>query len=155
MHPPFALPFEQVVPEGRITVLGYYLPAGTYVSRSPYVINKHKGTFGGDTEFWRPERWLERDGKYKIKLIDSVLTVSRRFSITSSRVFLCRLKSACTRVVLTYSLQFGAGRRICLGKHIGILEIRKLISFLVLNYNVRFSAQPFENIKLTTSRCIS
>jgi len=84
MHPPFALPFERVVPEGGITILWYYLPAGTVVGGNPYVVNRHKGTFGQDAEFWRPERWLEKDKEHKNKLERSVLTVSLTL-ITSSR----------------------------------------------------------------------
>ncbi|EHL01849.1 putative Pisatin demethylase [Glarea lozoyensis 74030] len=57
-------------------------------------------------EFWRPERWLEKDDAHKRRLEQGVLT-------------------------------FGAGRRVCLGKHIGILEIKKLIPFLILNYDIR------------------
>lgn len=76
MHPPFALPFERVVPEGGITIQGHFIPAGTNVGGSPYVVNRHKATFGQDAEFWRPERWLEGDEKYKRKLELSVLTVS-------------------------------------------------------------------------------
>lgn len=76
MHPPFALPFERVVPEGGITVLGHYVPAGTNLGGSPYVVNRHKGTFGQDAEFWRPERWLEKDEKHKLKLERRILTVS-------------------------------------------------------------------------------
>ncbi|CZT12180.1 related to cytochrome P450 CYP4/CYP19/CYP26 subfamilies [Rhynchosporium agropyri] len=106
IHPPFALPFERVVPEGGVTILGHFLPAGTVIGGSPYVVNRHKPFFGEDAEFWRPERWLERDDAHKRKLEQGVLT-------------------------------YGAGRRVCLGKHIGILEIKKLISFLVLNYDIR------------------
>ncbi|RMD44084.1 hypothetical protein DV735_g970, partial [Chaetothyriales sp. CBS 134920] len=105
MHPPFALPFERVVPEGGITILGHYLPAGTVVGGSPYVVNRHQGTFGQDAEFWRPERWLEGDAAHKKKLEQGILT-------------------------------FGAGRRVCLGKNVGILEIKKIIPFLVLNYDM-------------------
>jgi cytochrome P450 len=76
MHPPFALPFERVVPKGGITVGGVFLPAGTNVGGSPYVVNRHKGTFGQDAEFWRPERWLEKDENHKNHLERSVLTVS-------------------------------------------------------------------------------
>ncbi|KAI4264753.1 MAG: hypothetical protein L6R42_000163 [Xanthoria sp. 1 TBL-2021] len=103
MHPPFALPFERVVPEGDVTVLGHYLPSGTVVGGNPYVVNRHKATFGQDAEFWRPERWLNIDDACRKRLDQSILT-------------------------------FGAGRRVCLGKHIGIFEIKKLIPVLVLNY---------------------
>jgi len=34
-------------------------------------------------------------------------------------------------------LTFGAGRRVCLGKYVGILNIKKILSYLVLNYKVR------------------
>ncbi|KAJ5713090.1 uncharacterized protein N7483_010271 [Penicillium malachiteum] len=33
-------------------------------------------------------------------------------------------------------LTFGAGRRVCLGKYIGIFEVKKLIPFLILNYDI-------------------
>lgn len=79
LHPAFALPLERVVPEGGITIGDYYLPAGTWVGGSPYVVNRHKKTFGADAEFWRPERWLEGDEKYKNRLQQSTLTVSTLF----------------------------------------------------------------------------
>ena len=75
MHPPFALPFERVVPKGGITILQHFIPEGTAVGGSPYVVNRHKGTFGDDAEFWRPERWLEKDDMHKKKLESSMLTV--------------------------------------------------------------------------------
>lgn len=76
MHPPFALPFERIVPEGGITVFGHYIPAGTIIGASPYVVNRHKPTFGQDAEFWRPERWLEGDPGHRAKLDGGLLTVS-------------------------------------------------------------------------------
>lgn len=76
MHPPFALPFERVVPKGGITVLGTYLPEGTVVGSNPYVVNRDKATFGNDAEFWRPERWLVKDAARKKAMEQGVLTVS-------------------------------------------------------------------------------
>lgn len=90
MHPPFALPFERVVPDGGVTILGHHLPAGTAVGGSPYVVNRHKGMFGEDAEFWRPERWLEKDEMHKRKLEQAMLTVSLAFrsSVTCDSHFL-------------------------------------------------------------------
>ncbi|KEY64588.1 hypothetical protein S7711_03647 [Stachybotrys chartarum IBT 7711] len=105
MHPPFALPFERVVPKGGIEVLGYHIPEGTDIGGNPYVVNRHKGTFGMDAEFWRPERWYEKGEAHKVKLEQSMLT-------------------------------FGAGRRVCIGRHIGIMEVKKILSFMVINYDI-------------------
>lgn len=76
MHPPFNLPLERVVPEGGVTVLGRYIPGGTKVGGSPYVVNRHKATFGDDAEVWRPERWLAKGIRDKKNLEQSMLTVS-------------------------------------------------------------------------------
>lgn len=76
MHPPFALPFERVVPKGGITIAGQHLPEGTDVGGNAYVVNRHKGWFGDDAEFWRPERWLEKDEAHKRKLEAGILTIS-------------------------------------------------------------------------------
>ncbi|KAI0180673.1 putative benzoate 4-monooxygenase cytochrome P450 [Hypoxylon sp. FL1284] len=105
LHPPFALPFERVVPPEGVVVLGKHLPGGTLVGGNPYVINRHRRTFGDNPDSWEPERWLAGVEKHK-KLEQSVLT-------------------------------FGAGRRVCLGKHLGMLELKKLIPFLVLNYDMQ------------------
>lgn len=46
-------------------------------------------------------------------------------------------------------LTFGAGRRVCLGKALGLVEVKKLISFLVVNYDIRIldpEAFQVENI---------
>ncbi|EOA91103.1 uncharacterized protein SETTUDRAFT_158566 [Exserohilum turcica Et28A] len=106
IHPPFCLPFERVVPKGGITIRDHFLPEGTIVGGSPYVVNRNKEWFGEDAEFWRPERWTENDEAHKKKLEQGILT-------------------------------FGSGRRVCLGRYVGLLEIKKLIAFLVLNYDLR------------------
>ena len=88
MHPPFCLPFERVVPRGGVTVLGKFLPEGTVVGGSPYVVNRHRGTFGDDAEFWRPERWLEKGDEHKRKLEQSMLTVRVFMGLCSLRFVL-------------------------------------------------------------------
>ena len=150
MHPPFALPFERVVPEGGVTVLGHYLPAGTAVGGSPYVVNRHKGMFGEDAEFWRPERWLEKDEMHKKKLEQAMLTVSF-FLLLSSSSQLIRTHPFTDKFRFA---QFGAGRRICLGRYVGILEIKKILPFLILNYDVSIVIDPWQNPTKTSTNGI-
>jgi hypothetical protein len=135
IHPPFALPLERVVPEGGITVLGHYLPGGTVIGGSPYVVNRDTETFGEDAEFWRPERWLEGDVAHKRQLEASMLTVSDHIDPHAP-------------IALLTTVQFGAGRRVCLGRHVGILEIKKLIPFLMLTYDVSVPFKLFKGLQL-------
>ncbi|KAK4140278.1 cytochrome P450 [Dichotomopilus funicola] len=105
LHPPFCLALEREVPASGVVVCGTYLEPGTRVGMNPYVVNRHKGTFGEDAEVWRPGRWLEGDEEHRRKLAGSVMT-------------------------------FGAGRRVCLGKALGVLEVKKVVAALVVNYEI-------------------
>ncbi|KAL4875056.1 cytochrome P450 [Aspergillus karnatakaensis] len=103
MHPPFALPFERVVPTGGISIGGEFFPEGTVLGMSAYVVNRHQGAFGEDAGVWNPERWMVEK----------------------------EVKSRREAAVLT----FGAGRRVCLGRHIAMLELKKIVPALVLRYD--------------------
>nr|A0A097ZPE4.1 RecName: Full=Cytochrome P450 monooxygenase andK; AltName: Full=Anditomin synthesis protein K; Flags: Precursor [Aspergillus stellatus]BAP81865.1 AndK [Aspergillus stellatus] len=103
IHPAFCLHLERLVPETGMEICGKQIPPGAIVGMSPWVINRHKPTFGEDVHQWRPERWLGHSETRLQELKNTILT-------------------------------FGYGRRVCLGKNIAIMEIKKLISSLVLNY---------------------
>lgn len=125
LHPPFCLPFERIVPrEGMLLGDGHFLPGGTVVGMNPWVVNRHRPTFGEDADVWRPGRWLVGADRYR-GMEQSVLTVGIQdfFFVTSA-------------VLSVFVYQFGAGRRICLGKNIALLELKKLTAALVLNYEV-------------------
>ncbi|KAA8647973.1 hypothetical protein EYZ11_005654 [Aspergillus tanneri] len=104
LHPPFCLPFERVVPVEGITIAGRFFPGGTVIGMNPWVVNRHRPTFGEDADCWRPDRWLGDKERYRI-MEQSILT-------------------------------FGAGRRVCLGKNVAMLELKKLTAALILNYEV-------------------
>ena len=76
LHPPFCLPFERVVPESGVEIMGNLFKGGTVVGMSPYVVNRHRETFGEDAEEWRPERWLGLSEEEHRRMEQSVLTVS-------------------------------------------------------------------------------
>ncbi len=68
LHPPFCLPFERVVPRGGMRIGGNFFPEGTVVGMSPYVVNRHKPTFGEDADDWNPDRWMvSKEQKQKLE----------------------------------------------------------------------------------------
>jgi cytochrome P450 len=75
LHPPFALPLERVAPEGGVVISGHHFPEGTCIGMNPYVVNRHRPTFGEDVDAWRPERWMVEDPALKKKLEGSIMTV--------------------------------------------------------------------------------
>ncbi|KAL4907841.1 hypothetical protein BDW74DRAFT_189250 [Aspergillus multicolor] len=103
LHPPFCLPFERIVPRGGMMLGDNYFPEGTVVGMSPWVVNRHKPTFGKDADIWNPGRWM----------VDRTLKNKREAAV----------------------LTFGAGRRVCLGRHIAMLELKKIVPALVLRYD--------------------
>jgi cytochrome P450 len=76
LHPPFCLPLERVVPAGGVTICGRYFEEGTVVGMNPYVVNRHRPTFGDDADCWRPDRWLGIDEQRRRNLEGSIMTVS-------------------------------------------------------------------------------
>ncbi|KAH8202698.1 hypothetical protein TruAng_003184 [Truncatella angustata] len=79
LHPPFCLPFERVVPEGGIMIGKTFFPQDTVVGMSPYVVNRHKPTFGNDANCWNPDRWLvAKDLKQKREA--AIMTVGHSFA---------------------------------------------------------------------------
>ncbi|KIW12773.1 hypothetical protein PV08_07960 [Exophiala spinifera] len=63
IHPSVGFILPRQVPQGGCTIAGKFLPAGTRIGMNPYVIHRNRDIFGEDAEYFRPERWLERDGK--------------------------------------------------------------------------------------------
>lgn len=76
IDPPFILPLEREVPTGGLTIGGSYYPEGTSIGMNPYVINRHRPTFGEDADYWRPERWLVDKDEHRWEMEGSLLIVS-------------------------------------------------------------------------------
>ncbi|KAI0533240.1 cytochrome P450 [Xylaria digitata] len=63
LYPPAAVTLDRVVPKGGMTVGPHYVPAGTVVGTSAWVIQRLPELWGPDADKFRPERWLEKDGE--------------------------------------------------------------------------------------------
>ncbi|KAH6642759.1 pisatin demethylase [Boeremia exigua] len=72
IHPAVGLPLERIVPAGGISVCDTFIPGGTIIGCSAWVVHKDQRVFGEDADQWRPERWLE-GGAEKQSLMNSML----------------------------------------------------------------------------------
>ncbi|KAJ6115575.1 hypothetical protein N7523_005992 [Penicillium sp. IBT 18751x] len=115
LHPAVGLLLERIVPAGGLQLPngGPFLPAGTIVGASPWIIHRHP-LFGKDVDLFIPERWMQA-------------------SAESDADFKARKKQ-----MLRATFTFGAGPRTCIGKNISLLEIYKLIPSLLLVYKIEF-----------------
>lgn len=75
IHPPFGLPYERVVPAQGATICGKFLPGGTLVGMSAWVVHRNKELYGEDCDKWNPDRWLKCDTEKRRKMENALLTV--------------------------------------------------------------------------------
>lgn len=58
LHPSVGLSIQRHAPEEGIELAGKLIPKGYRIGINPAVIHCDKGTFGPDSDEFRPERWL-------------------------------------------------------------------------------------------------
>jgi len=80
IHPPFGLPYERVVPHEGATISNKFLPGGTVVGMSAWVVHRNRELYGEDCDEWNPSRWL-CDGEKRRRMESALLTVSTSVSI--------------------------------------------------------------------------
>ncbi|KAJ5910342.1 hypothetical protein N7504_004985 [Penicillium tannophilum] len=115
-HPGVAMLLERYVPKGGLNLPdGRHVPAGCVVGMNPYVVGRNKSVFGEDADVFRPERWLRDE------------------NLETEEEFQQRL-----RLMNNTDLSFGGGSRICIGKHLGLVEVYKVLATLISRYDISF-----------------
>jgi cytochrome P450 len=124
MNPGIAMIFERIVPEGGFTLPdGRYLPAGTKAGINPFVTNRDYEVFGEDADTFNPDRWLQGEDE-------------------SSGHFEDRQR----RMKDTVDFVFGGGGRVCMGRYLAMLEIKKLIATLYSSFDVSGLRSPWAGV---------
>lgn len=127
MHPAVGMLLERYVPEGGLALPdGRVVPAGAAVGLNPYVTGRNRAWVGEDPDEFRPERWLRAEGE----------------SEEAYKQRLQRMQQA--------DLAFGAGSRICLGRHLALMEVYKIVALLVNRYDIELE-DPEREWEVTNS----
>lgn len=117
LHPAAGLPLERIVPKGGAEIAGHFVPGGTIVGCSAWLIHMNKSIFGEDADMYRPERWLPDEELAKTE--SGKDAEDRRVKEMNGTMF-----------------QFGMGSRTCIGKNISLLEIYKLVPSMLRRFEV-------------------
>ncbi|KAE9363577.1 cytochrome P450 [Stipitochalara longipes BDJ] len=121
LHPAVGLPLERLVPSSGLQLPnGPFLPAGTIVGVSPWIIHRDETIFGAHANDFNPDRWLQKEGETETE-------------------FKTR-----ERGMVRATFTFGAGSRTCIGKNVSLLEIYKVIPSLFWRYEIRLKDQEKE-----------
>ena len=81
IHPSIGLPLERVVPEEGATLGGLYIPPGTIVGASAWVVNRDPEVFGVEAEVWNPSRWLITDEASRLRMAQTLFSVRLHSSL--------------------------------------------------------------------------
>lgn len=66
---PSTTQFPRYASEGGLVLNGQFVPAGTSVSASPWILHRNQDMYGADADMFRPDRWLEASEE-KLQLWD-------------------------------------------------------------------------------------
>ena len=159
LHPVTGFILERRVPPGGATVCSTYLPAGTIVGINAWAIHQDKSIYGDDANVFRPERWLQesysvhqesenkfnyshdqenRDRDEKAAREEKNNHESTQGQGASQRISEMRRNF----------FMFGHGARGCLGRHIAIMQIVKLMFELYRRFDIR-RAEPEREWKVS------
>lgn len=127
--PGVSLPLERYVPPGGFQLAdGRFIPEGATVGINPYITARNRSVWGADADAFRPERWLRDEAGGE-----------------SHDAFRHRL-----RTMNDADLSFGAGSRGCIGKHLALVQVYKVVATLATLYDVEL-AEPKKEWKVTNS----
>ncbi|CAI7654472.1 unnamed protein product [Penicillium glandicola] len=116
-HPAVAMLLERYVPEGGLVLPdGSLVPAGSIVGINPYIVGHNTTIWGEDAEEFRPGRWLRDETRETEDAFQERLLSMNKADLT-----------------------FGGGSRSCIGKHLGLLEVYKVIATLVSRYDIKLA----------------
>ncbi|RYP44790.1 hypothetical protein DL768_008781 [Monosporascus sp. mg162] len=114
IHPPVGSGLERVVPaDGLIMHDGTRIPPGVQVGVHPWAVHHLDPVWGPEPKKFKPERWLQAPGE----------------SAEEHQARVAAMKRA--------SLAFGAGPRACMGRHLSLVQISKLIPSLLMKFQFK------------------
>lgn len=128
LHPAVGFSLSRVSPLAGCKLNEFFIPPGYVVGMSPWPVNYNTGYFGPDAAEFKPERWL---GYHPTEKLDGAPRTMNNY-------------------IEAGWLSFGAGGRVCIGRHLAIFLMVKAIAKLVMTYDLELVKAPKEYFTLAT-----
>lgn len=113
LHPPGGFSLDRVVPRKGLSLPdGRFLPGGTIVGMNPWVTNRNKEIYGWDADSFDPSRWLKGQGEGEVSFQNRIGQMKNTI------------------------LSFGGGKRVCMGKSLGLMEVTKVAVSLFAKFDM-------------------
>ncbi|KAI1398503.1 cytochrome P450 monooxygenase [Hypoxylon fuscum] len=91
-----------------------YVPPGTQMGASPYIIHRDEAIFGAKPDVWNPERWIQKESGMDPK---------------AHETYIKRMEK--------YGMWWGYGDRECIGKYYAQMEMQKLCVELLRRFDIK------------------
>ncbi|OTA55118.1 cytochrome P450 monooxygenase [Hypoxylon sp. EC38] len=91
-----------------------YVPPGTQMGASPYIIHRDESIFGADPDVWMPQRWIQAESGKDPK---------------AHEAYIKRMEK--------YGMWWGYGDRECTGKYYAQIEMQKLCVELLRRFDIK------------------
>lgn len=146
MCPSILWQLPKEAPSAGITIAGYYIPPSATLGISPMAHNRAKDIFGDDADEWRPQRWLPvsiaKEGGSSNERLRNMTKYNTTVSSGSGSMTSGPLPSLLSKMTvhlanwLCHCVQFGYGPRVCIGRHLAMMEILKFVSQLLRQFEI-------------------
>lgn len=126
LTPAAGFSLSRVSPPAGCQLNQYFIPPGYVVGMNPWPVNYDTGYFGPDAAEFKPERWL---GDHPTQTLDGAPRSMKNY-------------------IEAGWLSFGAGGRVCIGRHLAVFLMVKIISKMVMTYDLELVKAPEEYFTL-------
>lgn len=126
LTPAAGFSLSRVSPPAGCQLNQFFIPPGYVVGMNPWPINYDTGYFGADAAEFKPERWL---GEHPTQTLDGAPRTMKNY-------------------IEAGWLSFGAGGRVCIGRHLAVFLMVKIIAKVVMTYDLELVKAPEETFAL-------
>lgn len=126
LTPSVGFSLSRVSPPAGCHLNEFFVPPGYVVGMCPWPVNYDTGYFGPDAAEFKPERWL---GDHPTEMLDGAPRTMKNY-------------------IEAGWLSFGAGGRVCIGRHLAVFLMIKVIAKMFMIYDLELIKPPQEYFTL-------